>query len=78
MSEHPLEVLLYSVRHGHVDLANKSAQQSMSCEFTKAMEVFPPDTFKTWVSSLSRKSDYDISLIQFADPLLRPMEQREG
>ncbi|KAJ7921227.1 hypothetical protein B0H13DRAFT_2186148 [Mycena leptocephala] len=68
MSEHPLEVLLYSVRHGHVDLANKSAQQSMSCEFTKAMEVLPPDTFKTWILFYDRwnreKVEFLMSLAQ--------------
>ncbi|KAJ7646072.1 hypothetical protein DFH06DRAFT_1211065 [Mycena polygramma] len=46
---HPLEVLRYAVKHDHVDLANESAQQSMSCEVAKAMEVLPLDNFKSWV-----------------------------
>ncbi|KAJ7496463.1 hypothetical protein FB451DRAFT_1019366 [Mycena latifolia] len=46
---HPLEVLNYAVRHGHISLANESAPHSMGHAVSDAMEILAPDTFKTWV-----------------------------
>ncbi|KAJ6501286.1 hypothetical protein DFH09DRAFT_1203029 [Mycena vulgaris] len=47
--EHPLEVLDYAVKHGHVSLANECAPQSMGCAVADAMAILAPDTFKTWI-----------------------------
>jgi len=49
ISIHSLEVLTYAVRHGYVDLANESARRSMGCGVAEAMDVLPPDIFRTWV-----------------------------
>ncbi|KAJ6571577.1 hypothetical protein B0H19DRAFT_1231321 [Mycena capillaripes] len=49
LTAHPLKVLLYAMRRGQIDLANESAQQSMSCRVAEAMDVLPADTFKTWI-----------------------------
>ncbi|KAJ7026034.1 hypothetical protein C8F04DRAFT_123968 [Mycena alexandri] len=49
---HPLQVLDYAVKHGHVDLANESAQQSMLssvCGVAEAMDILEPSTFKKWI-----------------------------
>ncbi|KAJ7189081.1 hypothetical protein C8R46DRAFT_935302 [Mycena filopes] len=46
---HPVEVLLYAIRHNHTDLANESALQSMSVGVEKVMEVLPPEIFKSWI-----------------------------
>ncbi|KAJ7288884.1 hypothetical protein C8J57DRAFT_522873 [Mycena rebaudengoi] len=51
---HPLEVLDYAERHGHDDLANESARQSMGLGVTKALEVLAPDTFRAWVQFYDR------------------------
>ncbi|KAJ6589476.1 hypothetical protein B0H19DRAFT_1303739 [Mycena capillaripes] len=49
INAHPLEVFLYAVRHGYVELANESARRSMGCGFADALEILPPDAFKAWV-----------------------------
>ncbi|KAF8152763.1 hypothetical protein K438DRAFT_2026812 [Mycena galopus ATCC 62051] len=49
ISAHPLEVLVYAVRHDRVNLANESARRSMGCGVAEALEVLPPDTFRTWI-----------------------------
>ncbi|KAJ7759284.1 hypothetical protein B0H14DRAFT_3895841 [Mycena olivaceomarginata] len=36
---HPLEVLVYAVRHDHISLANESAQQSMGCAVAQALDT---------------------------------------
>ncbi|KAJ7146977.1 hypothetical protein C8R44DRAFT_758542 [Mycena epipterygia] len=46
--QHPLEVLDYAVKHGHVEMADESARQSMGHGVADAMQVLAPDTFKTW------------------------------
>ncbi|KAJ7840663.1 hypothetical protein B0H13DRAFT_1649529 [Mycena leptocephala] len=49
ISAHPLEVLLYAVRHDHVQLANEAAQRSMGRGVAEALKVLPHDIFATWV-----------------------------
>jgi len=49
ISTHPLEVLVYAQRHGHINLVNEAAQQSMGCGVADALEILPPDTFRTWI-----------------------------
>ncbi|KAJ7358372.1 hypothetical protein DFH08DRAFT_848348 [Mycena albidolilacea] len=49
ISAHPLEVLEYAVRHDHPHLANEAARRSMGCGVGEAIEVLPPDIFKTWI-----------------------------
>ncbi|KAJ6535830.1 hypothetical protein DFH09DRAFT_1402615 [Mycena vulgaris] len=49
VAEHPLEVLDYAVKHGHVSLANECAHQSMGRAAADAMAILAPDTFKTWI-----------------------------
>ncbi|KAJ6535816.1 hypothetical protein DFH09DRAFT_1043115 [Mycena vulgaris] len=49
VAEHPLEVLDYAVKHGHVSLANECAHQSMGHAVADAMAILAPDTFKTWI-----------------------------
>ncbi|KAJ6483858.1 hypothetical protein C8R47DRAFT_563207 [Mycena vitilis] len=46
---HPLEVLIYALRHDHDDLANEAAEQSMGCGVAEAMETLPWDTFRAWI-----------------------------
>ncbi|KAJ7350941.1 hypothetical protein DFH08DRAFT_862684 [Mycena albidolilacea] len=46
---HPLEVLVYAVRHDHISLANESAHQSMGCAVAQALDTLPPDTFREWL-----------------------------
>ncbi|KAJ7744583.1 hypothetical protein B0H16DRAFT_851181 [Mycena metata] len=58
---HPLQVLDYAVKHGHVDLANESAQQSMlssACGVAEAMDSLAPSTFKKWVRIPPSSSPY--------------------
>jgi len=49
ISTHPLEVLVYALRHDHINLANEAAQQSMGCGVAEALEILPPDTFRAWI-----------------------------
>ncbi|KAJ7821234.1 hypothetical protein B0H14DRAFT_2371462 [Mycena olivaceomarginata] len=49
---HPLEVLVYALRHGHTNLANEAAQQSMRCGVAEAMDILSPETFRDWVRLL--------------------------
>ncbi|KAJ7844206.1 hypothetical protein B0H13DRAFT_2096900 [Mycena leptocephala] len=51
---HPLEVLLYALRHDHIALANESAQQSMGLSPAHALEILPPETFRTWIQFYER------------------------
>jgi hypothetical protein len=53
---HPLKVLLYALRHDHIALANESAQQSMGLSPAHALEILPPETFRTWVRLLFTSS----------------------
>ncbi|KAJ7818950.1 hypothetical protein B0H14DRAFT_3473404 [Mycena olivaceomarginata] len=46
---HPLEVLVYALRHGHTNLTNEAAQQSMRCGAAEAMDILPPETFRDWI-----------------------------
>ncbi|KAJ7669113.1 hypothetical protein B0H14DRAFT_3538781 [Mycena olivaceomarginata] len=48
----PLEVLVYALRHGHTNLVNEAAQQSMRCGVAEAMDILPPETFRDWVRLL--------------------------
>jgi hypothetical protein len=48
-----LEILNFAVKHGHVDLANEAARQSMGHGLADAHAVLEPDTFKNWVSVCS-------------------------
>ncbi|KAF7362556.1 hypothetical protein MVEN_00603800 [Mycena venus] len=54
ISTHPLEVLVYAQRHGHINLANQAAQQSMGCGVADALAILPPDTFRAWILFHSR------------------------
>ncbi|KAJ7844180.1 hypothetical protein B0H13DRAFT_1731405 [Mycena leptocephala] len=46
---HPLEVLLYAVRHDHIELANEAAQRSMGRGVAEALGVLPHDIFAAWI-----------------------------
>ncbi|KAJ6483854.1 hypothetical protein C8R47DRAFT_562939 [Mycena vitilis] len=54
VSAHPLEVLVFAMRHGYISLANESAQQSMGCAVAEALATLPPDTFRTWMMYYER------------------------
>ncbi|KAJ7146994.1 hypothetical protein C8R44DRAFT_724686 [Mycena epipterygia] len=47
--DHPFEVLNYALKHGHVDIADEAARQSMGHGVANAMKLLAPDTFKTWI-----------------------------
>ncbi|KAJ7189086.1 hypothetical protein C8R46DRAFT_1056567 [Mycena filopes] len=47
--DHPLEVLVYAVKHGQEELMDKAARRSMGRKFAEVMNVLPQDIFKTWV-----------------------------
>ncbi|KAJ6477060.1 hypothetical protein C8R45DRAFT_1008677 [Mycena sanguinolenta] len=49
IADHPLEVLSYAARHGHADLANQSAQQSVGYRVSEALAVLPLAIFQRWI-----------------------------
>ncbi|KAF8182745.1 hypothetical protein K438DRAFT_1839702 [Mycena galopus ATCC 62051] len=51
---HPLEVLVYALRHDYINLANESAQQSMRCDVAEAMEILSPEIFEDWIEFYDR------------------------
>ncbi|KAJ7496494.1 hypothetical protein FB451DRAFT_197256 [Mycena latifolia] len=63
---HPLEVLDYAVKHGHVKLANEAAPQSMGHTAAESLELLAPDTFKIWIifyDQWHRKSNIFLSAL---------------
>jgi hypothetical protein len=70
---HPLEVLLYALRHDHIALANESAQQSMGLSPAHALEILPPETFRTWVRLLFTSSIF-LSHLPSSLPLPHPLQ----
>jgi hypothetical protein len=51
--KHPIEVLNYSVRHGHWDLADQAAPLTIAITLDKIGELMNFDIITAWVSSLT-------------------------
>ena len=71
MPQHPLEVLDFAVRHGHVDLANESARASMGQGMADAKKALARDTFDIWVSGGNLKLIHIIESLLCTDSVLR-------
>ncbi|KAK0482056.1 hypothetical protein EDD18DRAFT_1201833 [Armillaria luteobubalina] len=49
IAEHPLDVLLYSVRHKHEDVINECAEASINMSTTDMLRSLPSDIFAAWI-----------------------------
>ncbi len=49
IADHPLDVLLYSVRHKHEDIINECAEASINMSTTDMLRSLPSDIFAAWV-----------------------------
>lgn len=49
MSEYPIEVLKFAVRHKYDDIANESAPLLLHIASSKLYQILPLDVFSAWV-----------------------------
>jgi len=49
ISEHPIDVLLYSVRHKHTEIMNASAEATLDIPPYTMLSCVPPDLFAAWI-----------------------------
>lgn len=48
ISEHPIDVLLYSVRHKYTEIMNESAEATLDIPPYTMLSCVPPDLFAAW------------------------------
>lgn len=67
--EHPIDVLLFSVRHKYTGMMNESAEATLDIPPYTMLSCVPPNVFAAWVCQLCIFSDiisstmYDVGRI---------------